>query len=135
MMDPKPTFPKMYHPVRLWMSRDFKGTAKYYTRTARPTRYYLIDFGLSRKYNPEDGEPEEIPIKGGDKTVPEFQGRGEFKPCNPFPTDIYYIGNLIRGDFLEVRIPFRVSKRVADNLLANERSRIYETAGRRHGSE
>ena len=134
-MDPRPTFPKMYHPVRPWMSRDFEGTAKYYTRTARPTRYYLIDFGLSRKYNPEDGEPKEIPIKGGDKTVPAFQGRGEFKPCNPFPTDIYYIGNLIRGDFLQVRIPFRVSIYVADNLLANERSRVHETAGRRHGSE
>ena len=103
MMDPRPTFPKMYHPGRPIMSRDFKGLAKHHTRTARPTKYYLIDFGLSRMYNPGDGEPQEIPIRGGgDKTVPEFQGRGEFKPCNPFPTDIYYIGNLVREDFLQV---------------------------------
>ncbi|KAJ3481939.1 hypothetical protein NLI96_g7318 [Meripilus lineatus] len=101
MMDPRPTFPNMYHPSRNRRNLNFKGSAKYYTRTARPTKYFLVDFGLSRKYNPEDGEPREIPIKGGDKTVPEFQGRGEFRPCNPFPTDIYYLGNMIREDFLQ----------------------------------
>lgn len=102
MMDPKPTFPNMYHPRVNRQNRNFKGTAKYYTRTARPTKYLLIDFGLSRKYNPEDGIPSEIPILGGDRTVPEFQGDGEYRPWNPFPTDIYYVGNMIRKDFLQV---------------------------------
>lgn len=102
MMDPKPTFPSMYHPVDIDRTRDFKGRAKYHTRTARPTKYFLIDFGLSRKYNPDDGTPAEIPILGGDKTVPEFQDEGEYVPSNPFPTDIYYIGNMIREDFLQV---------------------------------
>lgn len=98
----------MFHPSDDRRNRNFKGSAKYYTRTARPTKYFLIDFGLSRKYNPEDGEPQELPIKGGDKTVPEFQGRGEFRPCNPFPTDIYYLGNMIREDFLQVCNPLLV---------------------------
>lgn len=102
MMDPTPMFPNMYHPRSILHNRNFKGRAKYYTRTARPTKYFLIDFGLSRKYSPNDHEPREHPILGGDRTVPEFQGNGEYKPSNPFPTDIYYIGNMIREDFLQV---------------------------------
>lgn len=102
MMDPKPIFPNMYHPRSTRQNRNFKGQAKYHTRTAKPTKYFLIDFGLSRKYDPDISAPSEIPILGGDKTVPEFQGRGEYKPSNPFPTDIYYLGNMIREDFLQV---------------------------------
>lgn len=54
------------------------------------------------RYNPEDGPPREHPIVGGDKTVPEFQNwNGEL--LDPFPTDIYYIGNMIRTSILHVR--------------------------------
>ncbi|KAJ3476416.1 hypothetical protein NLI96_g11175 [Meripilus lineatus] len=74
----------MYHPVDTKRSRDWKWSAKYYTRTARPAKYYFIDFGLSVRYNPEDGEPLAYPIQGGDKTVPEFQGDGLSQPSNPF---------------------------------------------------
>ncbi|KAJ3481948.1 hypothetical protein NLI96_g7320 [Meripilus lineatus] len=134
MMDPKPTFPKLYHPSDDRRNLNFKGRVKYYTRTARPTKYFLIDFGLSRKYNPEDGEPREIPIKGGDKTVPEFRGRGEFKARNPFPTDIYYLGNMIREDFLQVCVLVTyIHMCRSENLSANEGSRVYGAAGERHG--
>lgn len=102
MMDPKPTFPDMHHPRVINMNRTFTGNAKFYTRTARPTKYYLIDFGLSKRYNPDDGEPSEPPILGGDKTVPEFQGRGYDEPSNPFRTDIYYLGNMVRESYLQV---------------------------------
>ncbi|KAJ6543681.1 hypothetical protein B0H10DRAFT_2134463 [Mycena sp. CBHHK59/15] len=54
-----------------------------------PPKYYLIDFGISRRYKPEQLPP------------PEF--RNSYTPCDPFPTDIYYIGNLIRENFLDVR--------------------------------
>ena len=101
MMDPVPMFPKLYHPLSKISSMDLKGYAKYYSRTLRPTKYYLIDFGLSRRYRPEDGPPREYPIWGGDKTVPEFQHSDD--PCDPFPTDIYYLGNMIRENFLKVR--------------------------------
>lgn len=76
MLDPKAMFPDMYHPRRRNQKRDFTGPAKHFTRTERATKYYYVDFGLSRKYNPEDGPPRELPILGGDKTVPEFQGEG-----------------------------------------------------------
>lgn len=100
MMDPKPLYPEMYHPRVIDWSRDMRRPAKHFSRTTHPTRYYFIDFGLSRKYNADEGQPREPPIQGGDKSVPEFQRSSE--PCDPFPTDIYYIGNLIREDFLQV---------------------------------
>ncbi|KAI0666034.1 hypothetical protein C8Q78DRAFT_1141228 [Trametes maxima] len=72
----------------------WKGSAKHSTRTRHPVKYYIIDFGLSRRYNPDDGPPREHPIRGGDKSVPEFQNwQGEL--LDPFPTDIYYLGNMI----------------------------------------
>lgn len=95
-------YPEGWHP--LWRSRRAdlhpKLPLKVYTRRQRPPKYYLIDFGLSRRYSPEDQWPLEEIIKGGDRSVPEFQGSGE--PCNPFPTDIYYVGNMIRMKFMEV---------------------------------
>ena len=101
MMDARKLYPEPYHPVKTYMKRDFSGNAKPFTRTQRPPRYFWVDFGISRRYNPEDGTPMEEPIWGGDKTVPEFQRSDE--PCNPFPTDIYYLGNLIRETFIQVR--------------------------------
>ena len=103
MMDPKPMFPDMYHPTRIQLTRDANGYAKYYTRTARPTRYYIIDFGISRKFKPSDTPFLADVILGGVKTVPEHQELR--KPCNPFPTDVYCLGYTIKDCILEVRIP------------------------------
>jgi hypothetical protein len=41
------------------------------------------------------------PLRGGDKTAPEHRRGGQ---CNPFRTDIYYLGNLIREQFMQVRL-------------------------------
>lgn len=95
-------FPDMFHPRSIYRSRDWKGLAKYYSRTARPTKYYIIDFGLSLKFDPEAGPPlAYYPIQG-DTTVPEFRDPSGLRDRDPFPTDIYYIGNMIREDFLQV---------------------------------
>ena len=102
MMDPRNMFPKMFHPASNNMSLDWKGSAKYYSRTQRPTKYYIIDFGLSDKFNPEDGPPSAWPIESGDRTVPEFRNKAAWKNHDPFPTDVYYLGNLIREDFFQV---------------------------------
>ncbi|KAL0952417.1 hypothetical protein HGRIS_006691 [Hohenbuehelia grisea] len=99
MMDASSLFLDEYHPYKLQRKLDLSGPARYSTRTQTPVKYYLTDFGLSRKYDPEAGPPREIPIRGGDKTVPEFQK--PLDPCDPFPTDVYYVGNLIRQNFTE----------------------------------
>ncbi|PIL36001.1 hypothetical protein GSI_01661 [Ganoderma sinense ZZ0214-1] len=95
MFDPRPMYPRMFHPRTPKKSLDYRGSSKHSTRTACPVRYYFIDFGLSRRYSPDDGPPREYPIRGGDKSAPEFENwNGEL--LDPFPTDIYYVGNVIQ---------------------------------------
>jgi len=89
-----------FHPVLPLMKRDFSGYARFRKRTQRPPKYYFIDFGLSRRYDASIVKPLEAPIWGGDKEVPEFQNSNE--PCNPFATDVFYIGNAIRIEFMTV---------------------------------
>jgi len=96
MMDPYPMFPDLYHPRSTDRNRNFSGTPRRFSRTERPPKYYFIDFGLSRQYAADNLSPRELPIKGGDKTVPEFKGKKYNEPSDPFPTDVYYIGNMAR---------------------------------------
>jgi hypothetical protein len=97
MLDPSEMYPNGFHPTQINRRPNFNGRAKRHTRTRRPPRYYLIDFGLSRRYASRDAFDE--PLRGGDRTAPEHQRGG---PCNPFQTDIYYLGNLIREEFIRV---------------------------------
>lgn len=102
MMDAAPLYKTPFHPAEIRMRRDWKGSVyPSFTRTQRPVKYYVIDFGLSIKYDSLNEPPAELPIRGGDKTVPEFLGDGFDNPYNPFPTDVYCLGNWIREDFLE----------------------------------
>ncbi|KAI0274583.1 hypothetical protein BGY98DRAFT_1188455 [Russula aff. rugulosa BPL654] len=89
-------YPNGFHPTKNNRNKNFKDTAKAYTRTLRPPIYYLIDFGLSRHYISRDVTDE--PLRGGDKSAPEHRSK---RRCNPFQTDIYYIGNLVRHEFME----------------------------------
>ena len=74
------------HPWHRQYRYDFAGKPKIISsRTRNPLKYYLIDFGLSRLYKPEDGLHLEIPGWGGDKTVPEFRFE---EPCDPFAVDV-----------------------------------------------
>ncbi|KAI0040833.1 hypothetical protein FA95DRAFT_1527205 [Auriscalpium vulgare] len=99
MLDPSGMFPIPFHPREIDRRRDWKGKVPHLTRTQRPTRYFLIDFGLSGIYPPEEGVvPLDFPTPGGDKTVPEHANESEL--CNPFPVDVYYLGNLIREEFI-----------------------------------
>ncbi|KAJ7142051.1 kinase-like domain-containing protein [Mycena crocata] len=133
MMDGSEMFPKGYHPQFPKMKRDsYSRKAKYYTRTQRPPKYYFIDFGLSRRYETRDPPPRQPPILGGDKSVPEFRfsANGDPpQPCDPFPTDVYYLGNLIRTDFLEGNpilhyenrmYGFEFMKTLADDMTAED---------------
>ena len=100
MMDASGMYPQGFHPSMQSRNPEFTSSAKHLTRTQHPPKYYLVDFGIARRYDPANGPPLEPPIEGGDKTVPEFQASDG--PCDPFPTDVYYLGNLIRREFLEV---------------------------------
>lgn len=110
-MDPKPIWPQLHHPIVKLRSRDFKSSAKHRSRTMHPTRYFLIDFGLSTRFNPDDGEPLDYGIIGGDKSVPELQNGGDLELKNPFAIDVYYLGNMLRKTFLRVSTTTRILTR------------------------
>jgi len=109
MLEPSNMYPESFHPVVTDRSRDYRGRAKAYSRTWRPTRYLLIDFGHARQYDTSKGPPVDEPLSGGDKSAPEHQIAAL---CNPFPTDVYYLGNMVREDYLQVGVqPFSPSPR------------------------
>ncbi|KAH0588446.1 hypothetical protein H2248_004291 [Termitomyces sp. 'cryptogamus'] len=70
------------------------------SRTRKPVKYYLIDFDLSKEYPPGGPSRLEEPPWGGDKTVPEHL-IPDAPPCDPFPVDVYCLGNCIRENFLD----------------------------------
>jgi hypothetical protein len=97
MLDPSGMYPEGFHPIKIDRNRNLEGKAEQYDRTQQPPRYILIDFGLSRQYSSRSVLDE--PIRGGDKSAPEHQ---RARWCNPFPTDIYHLGNLVRERFTKV---------------------------------
>ncbi|KAI9067304.1 hypothetical protein FKP32DRAFT_1755210 [Trametes sanguinea] len=122
MMDPAPIVSEPCHPHISRRSYDTRRKVKFSTRTRHPVRYYLIDFGISRKYPADCVSPREDPIWGGIKTVPEFHKSNE--PCDPFPTDIYYIGFLLRQDFIEKSVDFEfLTPLVKDMMQENPEKR------------
>ncbi|KAJ7450715.1 kinase-like domain-containing protein, partial [Mycena galericulata] len=99
LQDPMRLFPDGFYPMRPWWDFAAGNFAHTITRTECWPRYYIIDFGLSRQYDPADGLPFEDVIRGGDKSPPEHK----FVACNPFPTDIYFLGNLLKEKILYSR--------------------------------
>ncbi|KAJ7238560.1 kinase-like domain-containing protein [Mycena haematopus] len=82
LMDGAPLYRIPFHPIRQDRKRDCSGKATH--------------FGLSRQYKAEERPPLERTVRGGDK-APEMV----LDACDPFPTDVYYLGNSIQRHFLE----------------------------------
>ncbi|EPQ57121.1 hypothetical protein GLOTRDRAFT_115170 [Gloeophyllum trabeum ATCC 11539] len=118
MLDPSRMYPQGFHPARPDRKRDFRRFAQYYTRSQRPPKYYYIDFGLSRRYRPEDMPPMEEIIRGGDKTAPEFEN--EDGRANPFYTDVYYLGNLMREDFIQDKYGFDFLQPLVQDMVQGD---------------
>ncbi|KAF9029884.1 hypothetical protein BDZ89DRAFT_1112380 [Hymenopellis radicata] len=87
MLDPTRLYPNGFHPALEFMTLDFKGLAKHTTRTRCWPRYYLIDFGRSRRYSPER-VPFEVTEPRPDSDhitlLPEKSGSTP-RRYNPFP--------------------------------------------------
>ena len=97
MLDPSGMYPNEFHSVQINRNTGFKGNLRRYNQTQRPPRYYLTDFSLSRKYPSRDTLDEPLL---GEMSAPEHQHK---RRCNPFHTDIYHLGNLVRESFMKVR--------------------------------
>jgi serine/threonine protein kinase len=111
MFDAGPMFPEGWHPARESKNAAFTGDAPSITRTesTKPIKYYFIDFGIALRF--QDSEPHNARIiMSGDKSVPEFRSITGDETYDPFPTDVYLIGNSIKLVFLtgdEYFVPIR----------------------------
>ncbi|KAF8465816.1 hypothetical protein JB92DRAFT_3062358 [Gautieria morchelliformis] len=106
MMDARKLYPNGFHPINIDFDYKRNRFARHWTRTERPPKYLLIDFGLSGFYDPKHGPPLDLPVRGIDRTAPEVQGDKYNELSNPFATDIYYLGNMIKMEFVDVRFGF-----------------------------
>ncbi|KAH9944698.1 hypothetical protein B0H21DRAFT_709542 [Amylocystis lapponica] len=92
MMDPSAMYPDMYHPQSfLYDSLDMKGSAKHYSRTERPTKYYYTGFERARRFS--EYPHLLVPSASG---VPEIQDHSSLYQQWEFRTDIYYVGRTIK---------------------------------------
>lgn len=114
MMDASELYPEGFHPQKRDFNVDFTGSAvQKYTRTQRPPKYYWIDFGLAIRFGEADAFPRFPVLRGNDKSAPEFQDPNYMaQQQNPFPTDIYYLGNLAKRYFTAVSFTFFLSANV-----------------------
>ncbi|TFK22807.1 other/AgaK1 protein kinase [Coprinopsis marcescibilis] len=100
MMDPSSFGFERFHFCRPEKTFDYKRRVEaQFTRTERQPKYLLIDFGFSTQYRPEEMPPSELPMAATDLSLPELENHD--KPCNPFPVDVYYVGNMLRMDFID----------------------------------
>ncbi|KAK7692281.1 hypothetical protein QCA50_003906 [Cerrena zonata] len=103
MMGSKDMWPELYHIMAPHRNRSFTARVKKpFTKTARPPKYHIIDFGMSRRYSPDNLNPTEIAPEGGDRTVPEFGNGTGAVVHDPFAVDIYCVGNVIQDYILKV---------------------------------
>lgn len=102
MMDATAVFPKGFHPMAETTLPDLSGPAPFVRRIDVPVKYYFIDFGISTQFAPDQHSRLVLGTDGLDDEVPELS---KTVPYDPFKTDIFIIGNLLRQQFLQVRAP------------------------------
>jgi hypothetical protein len=109
MMDPRPMYTKSFHSIQTDRTPDLKHRAPYMTRTDRPPKYYFVNLSQAIVFasDIDQSNPVRMPISfGKDKTVPEHRGdiMMQTTHCDPFAVDVYCLGNIIRTEFLQVRL-------------------------------
>ena len=82
------------------IDQNYLGRIKrWFTRTQRHPRYYLSDLGWSRKCTPLDAPDPSLRIDDMSILERRVDRRGY-----PFCMDIYCLGNLVRENFVQVRV-------------------------------
>ena len=103
MMDGSGMYPEGFHPVRQHLDPSAKIEVVPMMRTMTKPKYYIIDFDGSLWFPPV------MPAKfrtatgkhGADDEVPEMS---EIGPYDPFKVDIFQFGNVLKREFLDVRL-------------------------------
>jgi len=96
MMDASEMYPKGFHPTRKHKAPDGISSAKCISGAKR-VKYYFIDFEMSRLIK-RDSDRQMCVRQGGRNLPPEIERGAEY---DPFPVDMYYLGNVYREHVLE----------------------------------
>ncbi|KAL5536407.1 hypothetical protein ACEPAF_229 [Sanghuangporus sanghuang] len=103
MIDASEMFPDGVHPDPLWcdLHPDHLVPARFLRRTQlKKVTYYFIDFGISSHFE-DPREPRLVTgIDGRDREVPE---RHLTEPYDPFPVDVFSLGNTYKRLFRNYR--------------------------------
>ena len=83
--------PEGFHHILDYLNPDLTKPAKYFTRTQRPSKYFIIDFGLSRQYEAGLGSPVEETMEGDDLRLQ-----------TSYQLDVLRTGELVREIFMDV---------------------------------
>ena len=105
MMDAPSIFPSGFHPCTFNKDRSGRYPIKSIPRfkAAGPINYCFIDFGISRLYEPDD-DHFVVGDDGADRDIPEMSN---VKLYDPFPADVFIVGNVIKKELLQVGLlPF-----------------------------
>ena len=100
MYDAEKLYPEGYHPWLPDFTMDVSRLAPFISRTAAGgVKYYIVDFGISSYF---EGEEERL-VTGKsfqDDSVPELSIEQAY---DPFPVDIYTLGNVFVEDIISVK--------------------------------
>lgn len=101
-MDAPSLFPKGVHPSDPTKDRGGVQAVKTIPRykALGRIRYYLIDFGISRLYEPGEAHLV-VGDDGADQDVPEMCVSNEDE-YDPFPADVFITGNIFKKRFITV---------------------------------
>ncbi|KAM5532635.1 hypothetical protein V8D89_013679 [Ganoderma adspersum] len=97
MMDATSLYPHGFHPVRLdQLPQHLRRAAPIRSRADVAVAYYLVDFGISSWFQPNDTDRLVLGTSGLDQDVPELS---DDVPYDPFKLDIFVLGNFFRQHF------------------------------------
>lgn len=101
MLDPTFLFPGGTHPRNLYLDKSGLEEAKAIRRAAVPNlKYYFIDFGMSSHFEDPNGAHRVLGQDGQCQDVPELSSE---VPYDPFPADVFILGDLYKRYFTDVR--------------------------------
>lgn len=101
MLDASDMYPDGFHPIHQSLDLTWKTQAQYRERhEAENVKYYFIDFGISSHFT-DPAQPRLVLGKDcQDREVPELSTIIRY---DPFPVDIFILGNVYRNYFAKVR--------------------------------
>ncbi|KAL5530907.1 hypothetical protein ACEPAG_3783 [Sanghuangporus baumii] len=99
MMDGEPLYPKGFHPSLSFLDAEGKIARPRRRRDTRGVKYYFTDFGISSWFQSVEETRLVTGQDGLDRDVPELR---HFDPYDPFPVDIFILGNIFRKELTDV---------------------------------